>query len=116
MRIKLVNLKGYSEEETHLIRRALDVNNIQYFETSRNMLDMSQATIWLKDGDQERLARDILKSIMIECNQNQSKLTFRDNVTGIVEKYRNNKRDFISLIVLLIIVIYLFATGTRHAM
>jgi len=106
MRIKLLNLNKFSYEAANEIRASLDKNNIVYIETSRVPFDNSQSTIWLKDKNQEKQARDLIREFKRKSSTNY-KMT-------ILEKYREDKKRFISVVFIMIIVIFLFAIGAKR--
>jgi len=106
MRIKLLKLNKFSYKVSNEIRTCLDKNNIEYFETSRVPFDNSQSTIWLKDKKQEKQARELIREFKRKASTN-GKIT-------ILDKYREDKKSFISLVFILAIVIFLIAIGAER--
>ncbi|MDH5388365.1 MAG: DUF6164 family protein [Gammaproteobacteria bacterium] len=87
MPLLLYKLNGIPEDEVIEVRRLLDENDINYYETDAGRFGISLAAIWLPDGVDPEPATDLLDTYKQQRSQQARDLYQQQQRDGTAETF-----------------------------
>ncbi len=106
----LFKLNGVPEDEEIEVRRLLEENHIDYYETDAGMFGMSLAALWIRDDGEIERARELLEHYQHERYQKARDHYEKQAQEGAVESMlqRALRHPIRTLIYLEIIIVVLY--------
>ena len=112
MTVKLFSLSGVPDDEANDIRELLEKHKIVYYEIRQT----SSPAIWLRTDKHEQKARELIEDYQKERATNASLVYENSPQKSLIQRFREDKYSYIFFLFMLLVVVYLFASGTRHPM
>ena len=112
MTIKLFSLSGVPDDEANDIRELLENHKIVYYEIRQT----SSPAIWLRTDKHEQKARELIRDYQKERESNARAAYEHSPQKSFIQRFREDKLSYIFILFVLLVVVYLLASGTRHPM
>lgn len=123
MAVLLFNLRGVPDDEAQEVRQLLGDHQIDYYETSAGNFGLGTAAIWLKESEQQPLARQLLAQYQQQrvhrVRSGYDQLRQQGRHRRLLDSFRDNPVRFIMYLGFIALLLYLsikpFMTfGTHH--
>ena len=112
MTVKLFSLSGVPDDEANDIRELLENHKIVYYEIRQT----SSPAIWLRTNKHEQKARELIDDYQKERASNARMAYENSTPKSFIQRFMEDKYSYVFLLFILLVVVYLFVSGTRHPM
>ncbi len=111
---QLLNLRNVPEDEADQVRRLLEDNRIDYYETPASRWGVSAGAIWLRDDEPVARARDLLDEFQSQRAREMRALHLEHRRTGGVDSlWGRVLKDPIRVLLYLAVVLLILYLSTK---
>lgn len=111
MSILLFRLRNVPEDEAEDVRKILNDNNLEFYETSAGNWGISTAAIWLKNKDQHESAKKLIEQYQtqrgISQRNNYEELKQSGDHKTLLDTFKENPLRFIAYLIFIGFIIYI---------
>jgi hypothetical protein len=111
---QLLSLRNVPEDEAEQVRRLLEANGIDYYETPASLWGVSGGAIWLKDDQPVARARDLLNEYQVQRAKDMRALHLEQRRAGGVDTlWGRVRRDPLRMLLYLAVVVLVLYLSTK---